>query len=459
MNSNPSQFNPSNRQPLSVSGLTMSLKETIEGRFSHVSVEGEVLSVRRASRGHLYFTLKDAQAQIPCVVWQRMAQSLPMTLQDGMQVIIYGDVQVYPPHGRYQLVARRIVEAGLGQLLHELEKLRRKLDAEGLFHPDRKKKLPLLPRAIGVATSINGAAVTDILKTLRSRYPCRVIIKSCQVQGKGAAEDISDAVRALDAMDDVDVIICGRGGGSLQDLWAFNEEILVRTIADARTPVISAVGHEVDMLLTDAVADKRAPTPTAAAEMAIPRMQDLVAGLGQIQTRIGRSFQSTVAHARHRLALLEGRLPDPTRLIADPQQRLDGSQMALEQRMRQHMIQNRHRLAELTARLRNLHPKEQIRSAQARLIGLNHRLRQDMKQQLENKRTQLTRYTQAVTLLGPTASLERGYAIVRTDDGHVARCASDATVGQRVEIILHRGAIDATVVRTREIQFFESEEA
>ncbi|PIE19994.1 MAG: exodeoxyribonuclease VII large subunit [Proteobacteria bacterium] len=260
---------------LTVSQLTFRLKDTLEPRFSNLRVQGEVLSARAVSSGHLYFTLKDERAQLPCVVWRSTLQRLPLRVRDGMQVVATGDVQIYPPHGRYQLVIRRLAELGLGDLLARREALRRRLHAEGLFDPARKRPLPLLPRRIGVVTAATGAAIRDILATILRRYPAQVVLYPCRVQGPGAAASIARGVQVLAAHPGVDVLIIGRGGGSLEDLWAFEEEPVVRAVAACPIPVVSAVGHEIDRPLSDDAADVRAATPTAAGALVVPALADL----------------------------------------------------------------------------------------------------------------------------------------------------------------------------------------
>ncbi len=443
-------------EAVSVSELTFGIKATLEGTFSNVAVTGEVISARPASSGHMYFTLKDARAQLPCVVWRSTAQRLPVRLRDGMQITAWGDVQVYPPHGKYQLVVRRVAEAGLGSLLAQLEQLKQRLAAEGLLSEERKRPLPFLPRRVGVVTAATGAAIQDILTTIHRRFPARVLLYPCQVQGDGAAASVVRGLERLAAHPEVDVIIVGRGGGSLEDLWAFNDERVARAIAACPKPVVSAVGHETDTLLSDLVADRRAPTPTAAGECVVPSFDDLVRALGRDTQRLDRSMRRQLAQARLALRAERLRLGDPRRLVAEQQQRLDDQVQRLDASMRRRVGRARERCAAASGRLHNLHPRVRLRAARASLGALQHRLERCGRAHLDRHRRHLSQLTRALGHLSPTASLERGYAIVRTADGRVVRRSGDVQAGQGVQVILHRGALEATVVRTTDRHGFEA---
>ena len=353
--------------PLTVSALTAALGRTIEGRFGHVVVEGEILSCRRASSGHVYFTLKDPGAQLPAVMWRDAAARLPIQLRDGMKVVVIGKIQVYAPHGKYQLIARTVRESGLGELLLRLHALRKRLTDEGLFDEARKRPLPVIPRAVGVVTAITGAAIRDIVETIQSRYPTRIVIASCHVQGPRAVPSIVRALAQLDRHPDVEVIICGRGGGSMEDLWAFNEEAVVRAIAACETPVVSAVGHESDVLLSDAVADRRAATPTAAAEMVVPRWHDIEAWLGGTLGRLARAMRARLVRAEGRYERQARALPDPRRWVGDRQQQLDELSGRLTHAMSNVLFARTRTQLAVVGRLRSLHPNLRLARAQQRL--------------------------------------------------------------------------------------------
>lgn len=448
---------PGRHGAVSVSELTYALKAHVERRFGDVRVFGEVLSARAVTSGHLYFTLKDGGAQLPVVVWRSTLARSPLRVADGMQVTVVGELQVYPPHGRYQLVARRVIEQGLGALLARLEELKRRLQAEGLFDPARKRPLPRLPRRIGLVTAETGAAVHDVLTTLMRRFPADVVIAPCRVQGDGAALEIARALHAVAAVPGVDVVIVGRGGGSLEDLWAFNDERLVRAIAACPVPVVSAVGHEIDQPLTDYVADARAPTPTAAGELVVPAMDELRAGLEDRQRRLTQQAARRLQDASGRLAFARARLGDPNRLVAEAQQRLDDRALRLAHIMATTLHGRRERLTRAVAELRNLHPRDALRSSRARLDASAARLRQAALAGVVGRRRALDHARRTLTVLSPAASLDRGYAIVRSPNGRVVRDAREVEIGAAVEVILHAGALDVRVVDRHERHAFESE--
>jgi exodeoxyribonuclease VII large subunit len=430
---------------VSVRDLTFALKRMIEGEFASVAVEGEASNVKQASSGHVYFTLKDADAQLAAVMWRSTAQRSGVRLRDGMQVVAFGDVQVYAPQGKYQLIVSRVRESGLGTLLAQLEELKRRLHSEGLFDPARRRPLPFLPARIGVVTAPTGAAIRDILTTLHRRFPARVLLYPCKVQGPGAAEAIARGVEVLGAMPDIDVLIVGRGGGSIEDLWAFNEEVVVRAIAACPKPVVSAVGHEVDTLLSDYAADARAATPTAAAELVVPDLEALRDGLADAQDRMARATSRRIERARAELAARRARLADPRRVVAERQQSLDDLEARLEAALRRRLARARERDAKLGGRLHNLHPRLRLRAARAEHATMHRRLAAAMAQRLDARRRRLAELGHALSLLSPTHSLERGYAIVRDAEGRVLRTSADTSAGQPLTILLHRGAVDALV--------------
>ena len=449
---------PGRRGAVSVSELTFALKGHVESRFSNVRVFGEVLSARAVQSGHLYFTLKDREAQLPVVVWRSTLARLPLRISDGMQVIVVGDLQIYPPHGRYQLVARSVLDMGAGLLLARLEELKQRLAAEGLFDPARKRPLPLIPRRIGIVTAETGAAVHDILTTLRRRYPADVVLAPCRVQGPGAAREIAAALHAVAQVPGVDVVIVGRGGGSLEDLWAFNEEVLVRAIAASPVPVVSAVGHEIDQPLSDLAADARAATPTAAGELVVPQLSELRAQIAARLARLAHQAQRHQQVARTRLNAARARLGDPRRVVAERQQAVDEQLMRLDHAMSRALAQQRERLTGARAHLRHLHPRETVTAARVRAAALGERLDRAVRALLVTRRGALTHARRTLTVLSPTASLERGYAIVRRPDGLVVRDARQVDIGAHVEVILHAGALDATVAARRERNAYEPEE-
>ena len=436
---------------LTVDQVTQQLKALIEGAFPRVVVEGEVVSCRPSSSGHVYFSLRGARASLPCVAFRSTAQRLPVQLRDGLHIQASGAIELYPPHGRYQLVLQWARPSGEGALLAQLEELKQRLQGEGLFSSERKKTLPWLPRRVGIATSPTGAAVRDIIRSIHLRFPVPLLIAPCAVQGVHAAPALIEALRMLAHVDDIDVIVLGRGGGSLEDLWAFNDEGLARAIADCPIPVVSAVGHEVDNPLTDFVADVRAATPTGVGELVVPSAESVTHRIDELSTRL---IQSTKRHQRRwdeKQRGVEARLRDPGRLIRDHWRRLDDITERLERVVLQRSQREKDTLNQLTSRLALLHPARQLLAAQEKLMPLIERLEIATQRRLAQYRDTLTWREGQLRTLGPDAVLERGYAIVRVRDTSgiptVVRSNSDVTPGEVVEVLLRQGAIEATVER------------
>ena len=307
-----------NAPPFSVSELSASLKRTVEDRFGHVRVRGEISGWKRAASGHCYLTLKDDKATLDTVLWKGSAAKLAFDAQDGIEVIATGKLTTYPGRSKYQLVADALELAGEGALMQLLERLKAKLASEGLFAPERKKPLPFIPRRIGVVTSPTGAVIRDILHRLSDRFPSEVLVWPVQVQGEAAAGMVAGALAGFNAMPDgerPDLLIVARGGGSIEDLWAFNEEVVVRAIAASHIPVISAVGHETDTTLADYAADRRAPTPTAAAEIAVPVRSELAGFVAQQGVRMRGAADRRIQQAAERLEAQRRLLADPRAMI------------------------------------------------------------------------------------------------------------------------------------------------
>ena len=317
-----------NAAPLSISEISNLLKRTVEDRFGFVRLRGELSGVKRAASGHFYAALKDENAVLDAVMWRGNAERLPFRPEDGLEVVASGKLTTYPGRSKYQIVVERMELAGEGALLALLEKTRARLAAEGLFDEGRKRPLPFLPRTIGVVTSPTGAVIRDILHRLADRFPSRVIVWPVLVQGQGAANQVAGAVRGFSAMpeghpDRPDLVIVARGGGSIEDLWSFNEEVVVRAIAECSIPTISAVGHETDTTLADYAADRRAPTPTAAAEIAVPVRAELAATLADFEARKKRAILRPVQLGRERLGAWAERLPGPEALLQPQAQKVD----------------------------------------------------------------------------------------------------------------------------------------
>ena len=345
------------RKFLSVSELNELIKGTLETRLDSVWVQGEISNYRVPPSGHCYFTLKDDRSQICAVMFRRQGMALRFTPENGMAVLCFGKVSIYSARGDLQLYVEDLEPQGQGALYLAFEQLKKKLATEGLFGPERKRSLPFLPATIGIVSSDRGAALHDMLRIIRDRYADRrVVIRPVKVQGDGAAREIAQGIADLNRFGGVDVIIVGRGGGSLEDLWAFNEEIVARAIAASKIPTVAAVGHEIDFTIADFVADLRAPTPTAAAELILPRKRDLREQLRSLELRLLREMASSVDAAREDLQAWVKRLADPGRKLRENQQRLDDLSIELVKRFRERVRQSRNRLAEFAARLGALSP-------------------------------------------------------------------------------------------------------
>ncbi|MBN8941566.1 MAG: exodeoxyribonuclease VII large subunit [Rhizobiales bacterium] len=349
---------PSNAPEISVSELASAIKRTVEDAFGFVRLRGEISGFRGASpSGHVYFRLKDQGAVIEAVIWKGVFGRLRFKPQEGLEVIATGRVTTFPGSSKYQIVVESLEPAGVGALMALLEERRKKLTAEGLFDPDRKRPLPYLPGVIGVVTSPTGAVIRDILHRLEDRFPRSVLVWPVRVQGEGSAAEVAAAIRgfnAIDADSDLprpDVLIVARGGGSLEDLWGFNEEIVVRAAAESRIPLISAVGHETDTTLIDFAADRRAPTPSAAAEMAVPVRADLILEIGDLARRHGAGIRRLFDDRRTELRAAMRALPDAERLLEAARQRLDGASERLPNALRANAAAHRTRLVRASGRL------------------------------------------------------------------------------------------------------------
>jgi exodeoxyribonuclease VII large subunit len=387
--------------PLSVTELTRQIKGTLENVFPPLWVEGELTDFSAASSGHYYFTVKDENCQIRSVMFRREAGRLPFLPEDGMKVLLLGRLTVYEARGSYQLIVDDMEPRGLGAIMQALEQLRVRLQAEGLFGADRKKDLPAFPTCIGVVTSPTGAAIRDITKVLGDRdAPVRVLLSPALVQGKDAPDSIITALEALIEHGEADVIIIGRGGGSFEDLLAFSDETVVRAVAKCPVPIISAVGHEIDISLCDLVADLRAPTPSAAAEMVSESSEGLLAGLQYVASRLAAAMRIATGEAKSLVAAVGSRLTHPRHLLEQGKMRLD----------------------DLSFRL--------VSHTRARLTG---------------SRSELKNLSGLLHSLGPQAVLDRGYAVVSRADGTIVRDSQQVTVGEGLEVRVAEGSFGVGV--------------
>ena len=436
-----------NAAPLSISEISAILKRTVEDRFGFVRVRGEMSGVKRAASGHLYLSLKDEGARLDGVMWRGSAQRLAFQPEDGVEVIATGKLTTYPGRSNYQIVIDRMEIAGEGALLAMLAKLKARLEAEGLFDPRRKRSLPYLPRVIGVVTSPTGAVIRDILHRLRDRFPSRVIVWPVLVQGQGAAAQIAAAVRGfshLPADGPVprpDLVIVARGGGSIEDLWSFNEEAVVRAIAECSIPVISAVGHETDTTLADFAADLRAPTPTAAAELAVPVHADLGAFVAELDARRRRGLARVLAHARERLEQRAQRLPQPQALLQGQAQRLDDLGDRLRRALGHRTEIAGSALARHAGALRPALLTGRILRERERLAAL--RLRPELVQhRIAVARGKVEALDRLRLQLDPYAPLQRGYVLVSARDGRVIKTRDGAASEPGLQLRFSDGTLD-----------------
>ncbi len=437
-----------NAQPLTISEISALLKRTVEDRFGFVRLRGELSGVKRAASGHFYCALKDEGAVIDGVMWKGNAQRLAFRAEDGLEVIATGKLTTYPGRSKYQIVIDSLELAGEGALLALLEKTRARLAAEGLFADSKKRRLPYLPQVIGVVTSPTGAVIRDILHRLADRFPTHVIVWPVLVQGQGAADQVAVAVRGFSALQPggavprPDVVIVARGGGSIEDLWSFNEEVVVRAIAECSIPVISAVGHETDTTLADFAADRRAPTPTAAAEMAVPVRADLAMTLADLGARQRRAVYRPVELGRERLAARARLLPRPEALLQAQTQRLDDLAERLRRGLGERSAKGRERLAGVAARLS---PSLLARSAAeaARRLDRTRLTPALIDRSLRAGTDRLAALTRVMSQLHPEKPLERGYAIIRDAAGKALTTRAEAAREAALVLQFRDGRLDA----------------
>jgi exodeoxyribonuclease VII large subunit len=437
-----------NRDIYSVSRLNREVRVLLERGFASLWLEAEISNLARPSSGHWYFSLKDATAQVRCCMFRQRNMLCAFAAKDGQKVLVRARIGLYEPRGEYQLVIDHMEDAGLGALKRQFEELSAKLAAEGLFAAERKRALPMIPKRIGVITSPTGAAIRDILHVLARRFAAiPVLIYPVAVQGAQAAAEITAAIGTAGRRAECDVLILARGGGSLEDLWAFNDEALARAIAASPIPVISGIGHEIDFTIADFAADVRAPTPSAAAELAVPDGEEWRASLGRLAQRLQRGLRRRVEAQRERLRWLVGRaaLVSPAARLAQQTQRLDDLEQRLSRALRQILADRRTVLGERRSRLWQLSPAARVRSTAARQAALYARLRAAALARLHLARERLSPLVRTLNAVSPLATLERGYAIVSRVDGGILRNAADAAPGTLIEARLGKGTVRARV--------------
>ncbi len=435
--------------PLTVSALTKSIKQSLETSFPSILVQGEISNFKRQASGHLYFSIKDEEAQISCVMFRGDTIALRSMPKLGDQVLIRGELNVYPPRGNYQIIVRRMEPTGLGQLLLNLERLKRKLEAMGWFSQESKQALPKVPKTIGLVTSPTGAALRDMLQILRRRCAgFNVILNPVRVQGEEAAGEIAEAIHQMNQHKLCDVLIVGRGGGSMEDLWPFNDERVAKAIFESSIPIISAVGHETDWSIADYVADVRAPTPSAAAELVSEATYQQLQLLAEWQKRLDQQLLPRLRHLRSRLNLIAQApfLKSPRKILELHMQRVDEISLRLDQLIRFHLQRANLQLSHIQKLLHQLRPTEKLATYKAEIQDLHQQIFIAMQQRLRREKERVFQLQQHLNSLDPKNLLQRGYSILFSEKNHsVILSAQELSAGDQVYAQLGNGKIVATV--------------
>jgi exodeoxyribonuclease VII large subunit len=436
------------RDIYTVSRLNREVRVLLERGFGSLWLEAEISNFARPSSGHWYFSLKDAGAQVRCAMFRQRNMLCKFTAKDGQKVLVRARIGLYEPRGEYQLIVDHMEDAGRGALQRQFEELRARLAAEGLFAVERKRPLPGLPTRIGIITSPTGAAVRDILHVLARRFPAiGVLIYPVAVQGASAASEIIAALRLAGQRAECDVLILARGGGSLEDLWSFNDEGLARAIVASTIPVITGVGHEVDFTIADFAADVRAPTPSAAAELVVPHAEEWLAACVSLEARLARCMRRHIEELRERLRWLTGRaaMVSPTARLTQQAQRLDELEAALTRALRRQLHSSGERLRWLMGRSTQASPAARLTHQAARHASLLARLQVAGPRQVSRAADRLVPLVRTLNAVSPLATLDRGYAIVSVADGSILRDAAEAAPGTRIDVRLRAGRLRAKV--------------
>ncbi|OZG72094.1 exodeoxyribonuclease VII large subunit [Hahella sp. CCB-MM4] len=434
------------QRPLTVTELNRQARNLLEVSFMHALVEGEISNFSAPSSGHWYFTLKDDKAQVRCAMFRNRNMFLRERPKNGDAVTLYAKVSLYEGRGEYQLIVESLEAAGEGALRRAFEELKAKLLREGLFDEQRKKPIPRLPKRVGVVTSPTGAAIRDIISVLKARFPALpVLILPVPVQGVEAAPAVVKAIQTANRDQLCDVLIVGRGGGSLEDLWAFNEEIVARAIADSHIPIVSAVGHETDFTIADLVADWRAPTPSAAAEKVSPDYRDWLERFHQYQNRLDFQITRVIRQKRQKTTELGARLKHPGRRLQELSQRVDDIEIRLQRTMRSRLQTLNDRLSGAHHRLGLIHPEKRIRQGHENLSAIQARLQRAMHSLLTSKQQHLARTVAFMEGVSPLATLSRGFSITSNAAGEILRHSDQVTVGEQITTRLNQGTLTCTV--------------
>jgi len=442
-------------QIYTVSKITQLIKENLEANFENIWIEGEISNLKIPSSGHIYFTLKDELAQMQAVIFKTQRRLIRFDVKDGLSVIVNGKISVYELRGLYQIVIEYIEPKGIGALQLAFEQLKAKLAAEGLFDERFKKKLPRFPKKIGLITSPTGAAIRDILQVINRRFTnVHILIYPVKVQGNEAPYEIAQGIEELNKFDDIDVLIVGRGGGSIEDLWAFNEEVVARAIFASRIPIISAVGHEIDYTISDFVADFRAPTPSAAAELVISSKEEIQKHLCFLQSRLKDLFSSKIKYLKKSLEALMNlyQVYTPLNIIRSFYQRIDELTSKLEKDIHNFINRKKESIIIMHGKILGQSPSQRVLTYKEILTAIKNRLEAGMKAHLRNYQREYSREVSILNFLNPYSQLKRGYSICqKSEDGSVVKSIFQVKSGEQLNLRVTDGKISCLVNRLEKI--------
>lgn len=445
----------SNQQYLSVSALTKYIKRKFDAdpHLQNVYIKGEISNFKQHTSGHMYFTLKDEKARLLSVMFAANNKGMKFLPENGMKVLIKGDISLYEAGGQYQLYVKSMAPDGVGDLYLAYEQLKKKLEGAGLFLAEHKKPIPQYPKSVGVITSPTGAALRDILTTIKRRYPiARIIVYPALVQGNNAAKSIAKAISMANARAESDVLIVGRGGGSIEELWAFNEEIVAESIYDSDIPVISAVGHETDFTIADFVADMRAPTPTGAAELAVPHLNEILERLMNRKNRLTRSIQEAVNFERTRLTRMERSYAFryPHKMYEQKLEQLDKTMDRLGRTSTRYFMKKRDELNQLNDILKKQHPEQAVKNAKDELQQHAKVLRRAMEAIYRHKSQQFVHITATLSALSPLKIMERGYGLVFAEDETLVKSTQQVSKGDKIAVSIKDGTLECEIKEIKE---------
>jgi exodeoxyribonuclease VII large subunit len=446
-----------NKEIISVGELNRSAKYLLEDAFTNISVIGEISNMSRPSSGHIYFTLKDEDGAIGCAMWRSQASKLNFKPEDGDKCILKGQVSIYPATGRYQLMVKSIEQAGSGNLMHQFEQLKIKLDSEGLFDPSKKLSLPDSPMHIGVITSPSTAAFQDILSAIKRRAPSlQVTLSPAIVQGDTAAVSL---IKALDRImkfnennpdNSIDVVIISRGGGSIEDLWCFNNEDLARQIASFPIPTISGVGHEIDFTICDFISDMRAPTPTASAEIVTEFNFKILDKLFEIQSDLHRSIKISLKNKLQKIQFLKGSIKNPFLVLREQNQKIDNYELKLKQNMKLNYSSNKQRMDLAISKFKDKNPLTLIQEYFLKMVNIKELLKRGIQSSFSKNISTLREYDKNLEILNPLSILERGYSIIQNRSGISVKSISDVEAGEILTARLNKGFLDVEVKKKKD---------